>query len=128
MSLSQIKKGFVKKLISGLHDLMDISQLANRIGISPRNDTEHFIKKHFLVQNDDGSFNVNKVKFRMGLSSLDFDDLVIILLHLDSLEITIKKVYEQPEVDVLCLNAEEMNYIHLINDGDIDTFKDFILY
>jgi|SRR6056300_565541 hypothetical protein len=128
MSLSQIKKGFVKKLISGLHDLMDISQLANRIGISPRNDTEHFIKKHFLVQNDDGSFNVNKVKFRMGLSSLDFDDLVIILLHLDSLEITIKKVYEQSEVDVLCLNAEEMNYIHLINDGDIDTFKDFILY
>ena len=128
MSLSQIKKGFVKKLISGLHDLMDISQLANRIGISPRNDTEHFIKKHFLVQNDDGSFNVNKVKFRMGLSSLDFDDLVIILLHLDSLEITIKKVYEQSEVDVLCLNAEEMNYIHLINDGDIDTFKDLILY
>lgn len=128
MSLSQIKKGFVKKLISGLHDLMDISQLANRIGISPRNDTEHFIKKHFLVQNDDGSFNVNKVKFRMGLSSLDFDDLVIILLHLDSLEITIKKVYEHSEVDVLCLNAEEMNYIHLINDGDIDTFKDFILY
>ena len=128
MSLSQIKKGFVKKLISGLHDLMDISQLANRIGISPRNDTEHFIKKHFLVQNDDGSFNVNKVKFRMGLSSLDFDDLVIILLHLDSLGITIKKVYEQSEVDVLCLNAEEMNYIHLINDGDIDTFKDFILY
>jgi len=128
MSLSQIKKGFVKKLISGLHDLMDISQLANRIGISPRNDTEHFIKKHFLVQNDDGSFNVNKVKFRMGLSSLDFDDLVIILLHLDSLGITIKKVYEQSEVDVLCLNGEEMNYIHLINDGDIDTFKDFILY
>mgnify|MGYP001058050192 FL=1 len=128
MSLSQIKKGFVKKLISGVHDLMDFSQLANRIGISPRNDTEHFIKKHFLVQNDDGSFKINKVKFRMGLSSLDFDDLVIILLHLDSLGITLKKVYEQSEVDVLCLNAEEMNYIHLINDGDIDTFKDFILY
>ncbi|MBE28946.1 hypothetical protein CL646_02595 [bacterium] len=128
MSLSQIKKEFVKKLISGLHDLMNISELANRIGISPRNDTEHFIKKHFLVQNDDGSFMVNKVNFRMGLTSLDFDDLVIILLHLDSIGITLKKVYDQSVVDVLCLNGEEMNYIHLINDNDIVTFKDFILY
>jgi hypothetical protein len=71
---------------------------------------------------------VNKVKFRMGLTSLDFDDLVIILLHLDSVGITLKKVYDQSVVDVLCLNGEEMNYIHLINDNDIVTFKDFILY
>jgi hypothetical protein len=47
MSLSQIKKEFVKKLISGLHDLMNISELANRIGISPRDDTEHLLRNTF---------------------------------------------------------------------------------
>jgi hypothetical protein len=128
MSLPQIKRDFIKKLVGGLNSVMEITQLANRIGIAPRNDNEIFIKKHFLIQSDDGSFQVHKVRFRMGLTALDFDTLTEILICLDKNDVTLSKVYDKSTVDVLSLNGEEMNYIQLIKSGDLVTFMDLILY
>ena len=128
MSLPQIKRDFIKKLVGGLNSVMEITQLANRIGIAPRNDNEIFIKKHFLIQSDDGSFQVHKVRFRMGLTALDFDTLTEILICLDKNNVTLSKVYDKSTMDVLCLNGEEMNYIQLIKSGDLVTFMDLILY
>ena len=54
MSLPQGKREFIRKLVAGLDNLMEITQIANQIGINPRNEIEEFIKKHFLVQTDTG--------------------------------------------------------------------------
>ena len=75
MSLPQGKREFIRKLVAGLDNLMEITQIANQIGISPRNEIEEFIKKHFLVQTDTGEYSVKKVAFRMGVQTLDFDIL-----------------------------------------------------
>ena len=45
MSLPQGKREFIRKLVAGLDNLMEITQIANQIGISPRNEIEEFIKK-----------------------------------------------------------------------------------
>lgn len=128
MSLPRCKRDFIKKVVCGLHDVMEFTKLANRIGIAPRNDTEIFIKNHFLIQTDDGSFRVHKVKFQMGVSALDFDHLSEILLCLDKNRVTLSEVYDASKIDILCLNGEEMNFIRLIKSGDLETFMDLILY
>jgi hypothetical protein len=128
MSLPRCKRDFIKKVVCGLHDVMEFTKLANRIGIAPRNDTEIFIKNHFLIQTDDGSFRVHKVKFQMGVSALDFDHLSEILLCLDKNHVTLSEVYDASKIDILCLNGEEMNFIRLIKSGDLETFMDLILY
>ena len=63
MSLPQGKREFIRKLVAGLDNLMEITQIANQIGISPRNEIEEFIKKQFLVKNVFDRANLNPLYF-----------------------------------------------------------------
>jgi hypothetical protein len=128
MSLPQGKREFIRKLVAGLDNLMEITQIANQIGISPRNEIEEFIKKHFLVQTDTGEYSVNKVAFRMGVQTLDFDILSKVLMHLDKLKIKLKNVFDRANLNPLYFDQEGMLYARLIEMGDLKTFLDLILY
>ena len=116
MSLPRAKRQFIKELVSDIDGAMRTTQITNQIGIAPRNEIEIFIRDHFLVQNDDGTFNVNMFAFRTALDVLDFDILCEILIHLDRLGITLRAVCNQSRVKSNSIFA------------DFKSFKDLILF
>ena len=122
MSLPQGKREFIKKLVIGLNNLMDITNITNQIGVSPRNEIEEFIKKHFLIQTDSGDYSVNKVRVRMGVASLDFDLLSKLLIHLDKLGLTLQKVFREAQLNPLYFGQEDMLYARLIENDDLVKF------
>ena len=128
MSLPQGKRDFIKKLVTGLDDLMEITNIANQIGISPRNEMEEFIKKHLLVQTDNGDYTVNKVRVRMAVASLDFDLLYKLLVHLDRLGLTLQRVFMEAQLNPLYFGQEDMLYARLIASDELVKFSDLILY
>ena len=113
MSLPRAKREFIKELVAAIDETMHISQLATHIGICPRNEIEVFIKDHFLVQADDGTYRVNTQAFRTGIDLLEFDNLCEVLIHLDRLGITLRAVCKQSEITGF---------------ASLKTFKDLILF
>jgi len=119
---------FIKKLAHGVHDLMEYSQYVNQIGSDPQNNTEKFIKKHLLNKNRDGTYDFSVGKFRIAIDMLDSETINTILLYLDHLTITIDRAYTMTSLNPLLLSKEDRVFVSLINDGDIVTFNDFLIY
>ena len=63
MSLGEEKRTFLRKLVSGLDNLLRYSNKASEIGLHPKSDIEIFIKKQLLVQNDRGDYEFSKGRF-----------------------------------------------------------------
>jgi|SRR6056300_431069 hypothetical protein len=120
MSLPQHKKMFLKQLAYGFDAF---SEQANRIGREPQGEVECFIKKHLLNHEYDQTYSFSKGKFMMSLAILDFEKLVDILIRLDVIGITIRELYIHTT-----LTTVEREFCKLIEDGEIETFRDFILY
>ncbi len=59
MSLTVLKREFLKKMGSGLRELLK----ADEIGSDPDTDMEEFIKRHMLVNNDTGKYEFSESKF-----------------------------------------------------------------
>ena len=107
---------------------MEYSQCVNAIGLEPQNNTEIFIKKHLLNNNRDGTYDFSVGKFRIAIDSLETETLTTILLYLDHLSITIDRAYTMASPNPLLFSKEDRVFVSLINDGDITTFKDFLIY
>lgn len=123
MSLPQGKRDFIRKLVTGVSSVMEFDKL-----LYSTDETDIYIKKHFLVRTDDGSYMVNKMNFCMCVKSLDFDFLCKIFIRLDTYGMTLQKVFLEANVNPLYFSKEEMNYAQLIGRGEIESFFDLILY
>lgn len=116
---------FLKNITYGLDAFSD---QANQIGQNPQGTIEQFIKKNILNVEHDGSYTFSKGKFMMSLAILDFDTLADILIHLDTVGVTIEGVYFNARLNILSLPNIEREYCRLINDKELTLFRDFILY
>tara|TARA_B110000305_G_scaffold135907_1_gene151670 strand:- start:493 stop:870 length:378 start_codon:yes stop_codon:yes gene_type:complete len=125
MSLPHYKKMFLKNITYGLDAF---SEQANKIGQNPQGTIEQFIKKNVLNVEHDGSYTFSKGKFMMSLAILDFDTLADMLIHLDTVGVTIEDVYFNARINILTLPKIEREYCRLINDKELTLFRDFILY
>tara|TARA_B000000441_G_scaffold93277_1_gene64552 strand:+ start:874 stop:1281 length:408 start_codon:yes stop_codon:yes gene_type:complete len=123
MSLPQGKRDFIRKLVTGVSSVMEFDKL-----LHSTDETDVYIKKHFLVRTDDGSYMVNKMNFCMCVKTLDFDFLCKIFIRLDTYGMTLQKVFLEANVNPLYFSKEEMNYAQLIGRGEIETFFDLVLY
>ena len=123
MSLPQGKRDFIRKLVTGVSSVMEFDKL-----LHSTDETDIYIKKHFLVRTDDGSYMVNKMNFCMCVKTLDFDFLCKIFIRLDTYGMTLQKVFIEANVNPLYFSKEEMNYAKLIGRGEIETFFDLVLY
>ena len=119
MSLPQGKRDFIRKLVTGVSSVMEFDKL-----LHSTDETDIYIKKHFLVRTDDGSYMVNKMNFCMCVKTLDFDFLCKIFIRLDTYGMTLQKVFLEANVNPLYFSKEEMNYAQLIGRGEIETFFD----
>jgi len=109
---------------SGLRELLK----ADEIGSDPDTDMEEFIKRHMLVNNDTGKYEFSESKFLIALGILDFDLLSQILLYFDQSGITIQKVLRQSKFNPLTMSGREIYLGRLIEQGEIETFLDFISF
>lgn len=125
MSLPQDKRLFLKNLAYGLDAF---SEHATRIGKNPEGPVEAFIKKNILNPENDGSYTFSKGKFMMSLAILDFDTLSEMLIHLDTLGVTLGGLYKNTLLNTLVLSKKERDFCKLIIDEDLSLFKDLILY
>jgi len=123
MSLPQGKRDFIRKLVTGVSSVMEFDKL-----LHSTDETDIYIKKHFLVRTDDGTYMVNKMNFCMCVKTLDFDFLCKIFIRLDTYGMTLQKVFLEANVNPLYFSKEEMNYAQLIGRGEIETFFDLVLY
>ena len=123
MSLPQGKRDFIRKLVTGVSSVMEFDKL-----LHSTDETDIYIKKHFLVRTDDGSYMVNKMNFCMCVKTLDFDFLCKIFIRLDTYGMTLQKVFLEANVNPLYFSKEEMNYAQLIGRSEIETFFDLVLY
>jgi len=119
---------FLKKLAHGVRDLMEYSQRVNTIGSDPQNNIEKFIKKHLLNKNQDGTYDFSVGKFRIAIDMLETETLSTILVYLDHVSITIDRAYTMASPNPLFFSKEDREFVKLINDGEITTFKDFLSY
>jgi len=125
MSLHHHKKLFLKQIAYGFDAF---SEQANKIGRDPQGEVECFIKKHLLNHEYDQTYSFSKGKFMMSLAMLDFESLVNILTHLDVVGITIRDLYIHTTLNPLTLTTTEREFCKLVDDREIETFRDFILY
>jgi len=123
MSLPQGKRDFIRKLVTGVSSVMEFDKL-----LHSTDETDVYIKKHFLVRTDDGSYMVNKMNFCMCVKTLDFDFLCKIFIRLDTYGMTLQKVFLEANVNPLYFSKEEMTNAQLIGRGEIETFFDLVLY
>lgn len=117
------KRVFVKKVAHGVKDLMEYLKCGNRIALEPQDDIEKFIKKQIFTQNE---FSVGK--FRMALDMLNSETLSPILIYFDTIGITIDRAFTMASPNPLLFAKSDMEFAKLINDEDIKTFYDFLIY
>jgi|TARA_B110000858_G_scaffold66691_1_gene77438 hypothetical protein len=117
------KRVFVKKVAHGVKDLMEYLKCGNKIALEPRDDIEKFIKKQIFTQNE---FSVGK--FRMALDMLNSETLSPILIYFDTIGITIDRAFTMASPNPLLFAKSDMEFAKLINDEDIKTFYDFLIY
>tara|TARA_B110000858_G_scaffold76590_1_gene88824 strand:- start:331 stop:717 length:387 start_codon:yes stop_codon:yes gene_type:complete len=128
MSLGEEKRTFLRKLVSGLDNLLRYSNKASEIGLHPKSDVEIFIKKQLLVQNDRGDYEFSKGRFTMGLQVLEIDLLSNILIYFDNEGFTLARVFKEASINALYMNTTELYFAVLIEKSEIETFLDFITY
>lgn len=116
---------FIKKIAHGVRDLMKYSQYVNTIGSNPQNETEKFIKKHLLNKNHDDTYEFSVGKFRI---AIDMIDLSVVLRYFDRINVTIDRAYTIASPNPLFFTKDDHTFVGLINEGEITTFQDFLIY
>jgi|SRR6056300_1137678 hypothetical protein len=124
MSLNDLKRDFLKRLGSGLRNLLN----ADEIGSDPDTDMKEFIKIHMLIKNNTGKYEFSESKFVTAVGVLDFDLLSQILLQFDQNGVTIQKVLKESKFNPLTMSGREIYLGTLIEQGEIETFLHFIAF
>jgi hypothetical protein len=128
MVFDQSKIQFVTKIAPGIRALFSNTRESNRVGREPSNDIERFIKKNILIHTDEDTYHFSVGKFGLCLKMLGEDDIHTLLTFFDSINITIQDVFREADINALYLTEDELRIKTLIDNGDIETFRDFMYY
>ena len=126
MSLSIEKRVFLKKLAPGLQKLMRYTGHDHKIGCTqPHNYSEEFIQKHLLTHTQGGRYELSVGKLRVAIDTVDIDE---ILIYFDHITLTICRVYTMSLPSPLLFSEEDIEFVRLIDTGEIRTFTDFLMF
>ena len=126
MSLSIEKRIFLKKLAIGLQKLMRYTGHDHKIGCTPpSNYSEEFIQKRLLTRTQDGRYELSVGKFRVAIDTVDINE---ILIYFDHIALTICRVYTMSLPSPLLFSEEDIEFVRLIDTGEIRTFTDFLMF
>jgi len=124
MSLTQNKRLFLNILLPTINELFVSTGNLARIANNPVCEVEIFIRDQILINKS--VFSISK--FKLAIEKLHAHAITKLLLHLDSINIPISRVYTKAQINPLMLNASELEIHKLILSRDIVSFSDFLLY
>lgn len=122
------KRSFVKLVAHGVRDLMEYLRCDTKIGVNPQTDLEKFIKRQLLIKKSENDYDFSVGKFRMALDVLPYEQVVNLLIYLDQNGVTIDRAFTMASPNPLMFSKNDQEFVKLINDGDIKTFYDFLMY
>jgi hypothetical protein len=122
------KRSFVKLVAHGVRDLMEYLRCDIKIGVNPETDLEKFIKRQLLIKKSESDYDFSVGKFRMALDMLPYEQIVNLLIYLDQSGVTIDRAFTMASPNPLMFSKNDQEFVKLINDGDIKTFYDFLVY
>lgn len=122
------KRSFVKLVAHGVRDLMEYLRCDIKIGVNPQTDLEKFIKRQLLIKKSESDYDFSVGKFRMALDMLPYEQIVNLLIYLDQSGVTIDRAFTMASPNPLMFSKNDQEFVKLINDGDIKTFYDFLVY
>ena len=122
------KRSFVKLVAHGVRDLMEYLRCDIKIGVNPQTDLEKFIKRQLLIKKSESDYDFSVGKFRMALDVLPHEQIANLLIYLDQNGVTIDRAFTMASPNPLMFSKNDMEFVKLINDGDIKTFYDFLVY
>jgi hypothetical protein len=122
------KRSFVKLVAHGVRDLMEYLKCDIRIGTNPQTDLEKFIKRQLLIKKSESDYDFSVGKFRMALDMLPYEQINNLLIYLDQTGVTIDRAFTMASPNPLMFSKNDQEFVKLINDGDIKTFYDFLVY
>lgn len=122
------KRSFVKLVAHGVRDLMEYLRCDIKIGVNPQTDLEKFIKRQLLIKKSESDYDFSVGKFRMALDVLPYEQVVNLLIYLDQNGVTIDRAFTLASPNPLLFSKNDMEFVKLINDGDIKTFYHFLIY
>jgi hypothetical protein len=122
------KRAFVKLIAHGVRDLMEYLKCDVRIGHNPHTDLEKFIKRQLLIKTKDDGYDFSVGKFRISLDVLPQEQITNLLIYLDEVGVTIDRAFTMASPNPLMFSKTDQEFVKLINDGDIKTFYDFLVY
>jgi len=122
------KRSFVKLVAHGVRDLMEYLRCDIKIGINPQTDLEKFIKRQLLIKKSESDYDFSVGKFRISLDVLPHEQITNLLIYLDQSGVTIDRAFMMASPNPLLFSKSDQEFVKLINDGDIKTFYDFLVY
>jgi hypothetical protein len=122
------KRSFVKLVAHGVRDLMEYLRCDIKIGVNPETDLEKFIKRQLLIKKSESDYDFSVGKFRMALDMLPYEQINNLLIYLDQTGVTIDRAFTMASPNPLMFSKNDQEFVKLINDGDIKTFYDFLVY
>ena len=122
------KRSFVKLVAHGVRDLMEYLRCDIKIGINPQTDLEKFIKRQLLIKKSESDYDFSVGKFRISLDVLPQEQITNLLIYLDQSGVTIDRAFTMASPNPLLFSKSDQEFVKLINDGDIKTFYDFLMY
>ena len=122
------KRSFVKLVAHGVRDLMEYLRCDIKIGVNPQTDLEKFIKRQLLIKKSESDYDFSVGKFRMALDVLPHEQITNLLIYLDQNGVTIDRAFTMASPNPLMFSKNDVDFVKLINDGDIKTFYDFLVY
>jgi hypothetical protein len=122
------KRSFVKLVAHGVRDLMEYLGCDIKIGVNPETDLEKFIKRQLLIKKSESDYDFSVGKFRMALDMLPYEQINNLLIYLDQTGVTIDRAFTMASPNPLMFSKNDQEFVKLINDGDIKTFYDFLVY
>lgn len=121
--ISGLKRSFLKKCVGGLDIKMTLSCQSLEIFLNPECEQEEYIKKHLL---DGKEFSV--YKFCEAVDTLGHEELGKLLDYFDSIDMVLCDVFHEASLYDNDLTFDDRFYAHLIEEGDVYTFRDLIKY
>ena len=132
MSISTIKKDFLKKVGGGLHTLMACSFLVDEIAQEPSCPQEEFIKDNLLVyeknMTEDYRYWLSMDKFDTFIDTSSDEEITKLLLYLDDHDMHLRACFYEGSIPNSDLTEEENKFALLIQDHDMVTYQDFLSY
>lgn len=121
--ISGLKRSFLKKCAGGLDVKMTLSCQSSEIFLNPECEQEEYIRGNILQGEE---FSV--YKFCEAVDTLGHEELGKLLDYFDSIDMVLRDVFEEASLYDSDLTFEDRFYAHLIEEGDVHTFRDLIKY